>query len=288
MNNKHSDIGDDEIRIIISDDKKTQSRTNSKLYVGLAIAFILLLTGVILFLSLSSDDEIEEEIIITQNSVVEDSIPKPIVDAIVTPKAFTSHRDTIVNNVRLSILIPNHSTPTLTIGADAINDSSAVLVAQAADIRADNGEIVGTYVVNGQVVSKGEAKSGFCSIINGEITVGVADATPLLEQALMSDGYFFRQYPLVVGGQIVENKPKGRAIRKALAEIDGRICVIISHDRLTFHQFSQALTETGVRNAIYLVGSDSSGFYIDEDGNKHILGSNKDTDIPNVNFIVWH
>lgn len=30
-----------------------------------------------------------------------------------------------------------------------------------------------------------------------------------------------RQYPLVVGGQIVENKPKGTSKRKALATLNG-------------------------------------------------------------------
>nr|MDE6854183.1 phosphodiester glycosidase family protein [Muribaculaceae bacterium] len=133
----------------------------------------------------------------------------------------------------------------------------------------------------------GEAKAGFCSIVNGEITVGVSDATPMLEQALSSDGYFFRQYPLVVGGQLVENRPKGRALRKALAELDGHISVIASTRRLTLHDFSQALIDLGVRNAIYLVGSSSTGLYTDADGRRTIIGQADRKTADNVNFIVW-
>ena len=77
--------------------------------------------------------------------------------------------------------------------------------------------IAGAYVVKGELLSKGEAKAGYCSIVNGEVNIGVADATPMLEEALMKDGYFFRQYPLVAGGQLIENKLKGAALRKALA-----------------------------------------------------------------------
>ena len=76
-------------------------------------------------------------------------------------------------------------------------------------------------------------------------------------------------------------------MRRALAEIEGKLCVIISHDRLTFHDFSQALTDIGVRNAIYLVGGDSSGFYIDSNHEKIQLGNIPDSTYENVNYIVW-
>ena len=161
------------------------------------------------------------------------------------------------------------------------------MATQAADVRGDNGQIAGTFVLNGELMSKGEAKAGFCSIVDGELSIGVADATPMLEQVLTEGGYFFRQYPLVVGGQIVENKPKGKAIRKALAEIGGRTCVVMSKERLTFHDFSQLLIDMGVRNAIYLVGSSSYGFYVNEEGNKILTGGKPNTEIENVNYIIW-
>lgn len=201
--------------------------------------------------------------------------------------AFTIKTDTIVDGIGLSVLTPNNATPVLEIGNECTNDTTIILMAQAADVRGDNGGIVGSFVVNGELVSKGEAKAGFCSIVNGKLTVGVADATPMFEQALMSNGYFFRQYPLVVGGQIVENKPKGKSIRKALVESDGKISVVVSRERLTFHDFSQALADVGVSNAIYLVGGDAYGRYVDAEGTSFTFGHEWDKNIDNVNYIVW-
>ena len=158
---------------------------------------------------------------------------------------------------------------------------------QAADIRGDNGGIVGAYVVEGNLVSKGQAKSGFCAIIDGNITIGVADATPFLEKAIESDGYFFRQYPLVVGNQLVENKPKGRSLRKALAEWNGTTVVLLSRSRLTFHDFAQTLVDMGVANAIYLVGSEAFGFAVDSEGNRTEFGKEAPSPEASTNYIIW-
>ena len=75
-----------------------------------------------------------------------------------------------------------------------------MLVAQAADVRRDNRQIVGAYVINGEMLSRGKAKSGFCAIIGDEVMIGVAQTTPLLERATEENGFFFRQYPLVYEG----------------------------------------------------------------------------------------
>ncbi|MDE5800211.1 MAG: hypothetical protein K2H74_04200 [Paramuribaculum sp.] len=85
----------------------------------------------------------------------------------------------------------------------------------------------------------------------------------------------------------MENKPKGISLRKALAEIDGRIRVVLSTERLTFHDFSQALVDAGVRNAIYLVGSTASGIYVDADGNRYKFGVDNDSPYDQINYLVW-
>lgn len=286
MSIRQGDINDDEIRIISSGDVKTDKKKRKLLTVVLwVVASLLLITalGIVFF----SSGEIEDERLIkeaTEQSIV--STTSENTNNLKT-RAFANKTDTIVDGIELSIITPNNATPVLEIGSECLNDSTIILIAQAADIRGDNGGIVGSFVVNGELVSKGEAKAGFCSIINGDVTVGVADATPLFEQALMSDGYFFRQYPLVVGGQIVENKPKGKSIRKALVEMDGRISVVVSREKLTFHDFSQALADVGVSNAIYLVGGDAYGKYVDSDGVSFTFGHEWDKEICNVNYIVW-
>ena len=47
----------------------------------------------------------------------------------------------------------------------------------------DNGQIVGAYVMNGEMKGRRKAKSVFCVIINDAITIGVAQTMPLLERA---------------------------------------------------------------------------------------------------------
>lgn len=168
-----------------------------------------------------------------------------------------------------------------------MRDSTAVLLVPAADIRQDNGAIVGAFVRKGELLSRGKSKAGFCAIINGEITVGVSDASPLLEEAIATEGYFFRQYPLVVGGQIVENKPKGTSKRKALATLNGKTVVVMSTDKLSFHDFSQALVDLGVSNAIYLIGSSSYGFGRTANGDRFIFGKPVENVPENFSFIVW-
>ena len=195
--------------------------------------------------------------------------------------------DTVVGDVPLVILTPRDATPQLQIGIDVLQTPDVVMAVQAADIRSDNGGIVGAYVVEGNLVSKGQAKSGFCAIIDGNITIGVADATPFFEKAIESYGYFFRQYPLVVGNQLVENKPKGRSLRKALAEWNGTTVVLLSRSRLTFHDFAQTLVDMGVANAIYLVGSEAFGFAVDSEGNRTEFGKEAPSPEASTNYIIW-
>lgn len=194
--------------------------------------------------------------------------------------------DTTVNGVTLTMLTAVNAVPTLEIGNKCLDDTTAVLAVQAADVRGDNGQIAGACIVDGQVVSRGVRKAGFCAIVDGAITIGIAESTPLYEQAAESGGYFFRQYPLVAEGLVVENKPRGKSQRKALAEINGKIVVVMSQERLTFHDFSEALVEIGAKNAIYLVGSTAYGHY--HIGNKTVpFGKRIEHPMSQTNYLVW-
>lgn len=294
MIKRTNDIADDEIRIIMacesSDPKATRTKKTKnrlvRVYLPIvALVILLVVIGWILLPAENDADEdfmtiAEDEIIVNQPVIKPDEPSVSVKEGIVVV-------DTVINKRGLLIICPENLRPKLVIGRDMLNDSTIVLATQAADIRRDNGKIVGTFVMDGEVISKGDSKAGYCSIIGDEITIGVSDATPMLEQVLMQDGYFFRQYPLVVGGQIVENKPKGESIRKALAEIDGKICVVRSKENLTFQDFSQLLVDAGVRNAVYLVGSSSYGFYINESGKKKLIGGAQKIEVENESYIVW-
>ncbi len=287
MSKKKDEINDNEIRIISASEPKTESHNMRFLrrYFPIIVVMLLIITG-ILFILMYQHKEEAQTLDIKEGLSEEQSI-KVQEDSIADVGRFTLAHDTIINGNGLLILSPKNGRPRLVIGTEFINDPNIILAMQAADVRGDNGRIVGTFVLDGELIGKGDAKAGFCSIINGELSIGIADSTPMLEQALTDGGYFFRQYPLVVGGQVVENKPKGKAIRKALVEIGGRISVVISKERLTFNDFSRLLVDAGVRNAISLVGSSTHGFYVDENGEKFEIGTPPWIDVEYVNYIIW-
>lgn len=299
MSNLPHDINDDEIRIISSENKlmtiepvkdhKHKKKKFRYLYPLLILLIIILV--VFLCLIIKNNDDVVEELEIEKQQKEELSKPVETLDENenidFNTKGFVDITDTIIDKNKLTLLKPVNLTPSLQIGSEALEDSSAVLVVQAADIRRDTGGIVGAYVLEGNLLSKGQAKAGYCAIINGKLIVGVADSTPYLEQAIESDGYFFRQYPLVVGGQVVENKLKPSSLRKALAELNGEIVVILTHQKMTLNEFSSLLVDMGVSNAIYLVGSSAFGFAVDEEDNRIEFGKKQKNPSKNTNYIVW-
>lgn len=291
------DIKDDEIRVISSGNNNEHRAPNkptrkSKWTVVVSIIAVLLCVLAIVYMIIpKKSNDYSLDIITTElpeyQETIEENTPDTIMESEPMAHGFLYISDTLVNKIPLIVFKPINLTPTLHIGTDVLNDSTVRFVVQAADVRGDNGGIVGAYVNKGELISKGQAKSGFCAIIGGKINIGVADATPFLEQALETDGYFFRQYPLVVANQIVENKPKGKSLRKALAELDGEPVVIMSREEMTFHDFSQSLVDLGVANAIYLVGGRGYGFAIDSEGRKNEFGRQLKNMRPNTNYIVW-
>ncbi len=204
-------------------------------------------------------------------------------------RGFTERRDTVINDIPLAVFIPHNATPSLHVGRLDRTDTTIVFVAQAADIRADNGGIVGACVLNGRPLAWGLSKRGYCALIDGGITVGVADNSPLFEQATERGGSFFRQYALVEQGRLVENEPKNKSIRRALCDRRGEILVVSSETPESFHDFSQALVDLGVDEAIYLVGSNSYGWWVARDGTRGEFGNSAPPRRfhRNTNYIIW-
>ena len=199
--------------------------------------------------------------------------------------------DTIINGHPLYFLIPHNASPHLYVGPlNEERQNAAILAFQAADIRADNHEILGDFVLSGEVLARGNSKKGYCAIINESILVGVADRTPLLASAISEGGYFFRQYPLVDQSQPVDNKPKGNAIRRALCEKDGQVFVVVSVNDESFPNFARLLVSLGVDNAIYLVGGrDALGWSVNIKGEKEVFGVKTGTRFSyrNESYILW-
>ncbi len=196
--------------------------------------------------------------------------------------------DIVGNNIALRLMRPVNATPHLELGYGCLRDTAdIVLMWRAADVRADNGKIVGAFVLQGTPISWGLSKRGYCAIIDGEITVGVADNTPLFEEATEHDGDFFRQYPLVDNEEVVDNELKNKSIRRALCEIGGCVLVAETATPVLMNDFAQALVDVGVTNAIYLIGGNAIGWCVDTNGVGRTSGDWTARLYKNISFIVW-
>lgn len=201
--------------------------------------------------------------------------------------SYTEKIDTVINDVHIAIFIPQNAIPELIVGKPAENDPSIILAAQAADIRADNKQILGAFVNKGTPLSWGLSKKGYCAIIDGEMTIGTSENSPLFEKATETGGYFFRQFPLVDNGRLVENEQKNKSIRKALCSRAGQIFIAVTESDESYHDFSQALVDLSVDNAISLVGSRNAfGWWIDKDGVKTSFADGWHQ-YKMENYVVW-
>lgn len=285
-----NEIRDDEIRVI-GEEKPPKPQGWKWL--------LLLLAGVIIGIiiwqvwpskpTLPVEDP-EQGVFEPSNEVVETTTVKmPLAKAEEIGQGFVEIADTTINDIPMRLYLPHSVSMSLHVGNIDRNDKSIIFAAQAADIRADNGGIVGAFVLKGEPLAWGLSKKGYCAIINDTVTVGVADNSPLFEEATEKGGYFFRQFPLVDNGSLVENELKGKAVRRALCDRDGEIFTVETLSIESFHDFAQALVDLGVDNAIYLVGANAYGWATDIDGQRHEFGdpnpktSNK---WRNINYLV--
>ena len=293
---RNDDIKDNEFRVIgKGPDTGTDSGECRKPWRGwIIVAVVMLLAGAgALYLyqrqsSIATEPEVVFEPLLEKDEVVKGitETPAPLGNQ-KDSTSYTEHLEIDINDITLDIYIPHNGIPSLSVGAPDINDGSVIFATQAADIRADNGKIVGAFVLKGKPLSWGLSKKGFCGIIDGEITVGVADNSPLFEKATETGGYFFRQFPLVDNGQLVENEYKGKSIRKALCDRRGEIFVAMSRTPESFHDFAQALVDLGVSNAIYLVGSQSYGIYRDSADSLTVIYDKYGHRYKYENYILW-
>lgn len=196
--------------------------------------------------------------------------------------------DTLIDTLHLRIFTPYNATPELHIGRLDTANTDIILAAMAADLRRDNGRIVGAFVHAGEPLSWGLSKRGYCAIFDGQITIGVAENSPLFEQATEQGGYFFRQYPAVDKGVMVENNPENASFRRALCLLNGKVCIIACTDRVLMNDFSATLVKLGVSEAILLVGGTADGWCRTDDGKMIRLGSSYAQNAKYMNHIVFH
>ncbi len=291
------DIRDDQIRVIGEGGSK-KHLPRSVWIVILSVLSLALISVIVLFVTRQKEERIQEL------KSPEPALFEPVreVEPIQSKwlgqkpdslaQGYTEIKDTLINDIPIRIFIPHNAEMSLHIGRMDKEDKSIVYAAQAADVRADNGGIVGAFVLKGEPRAWGLSKKGFCASINGVVTVGVAENSPLFEKATEEGGYFFRQYPLVKDGQVIDNEPKGKAIRRAICDRQGEIFMVETGTIESFHDFAQALADLGVDQAVYLVGSSAYGWAVDEAGTTHEFGEDNyytgRRRMPkNTSYIVW-
>ena len=286
---REENISDSEIRIVGSSQKPTQKPFPwGWVVVGVVLVVCL---GVILWWQYSKTNAEQESIgVFEQEQPVVQTYPLTewfaSVDSITAVGTVTT--DITINDIPLRVYLPLNSVPHLEVGYGVTKKcQNSILFFQAADVRADNGKIVGAFVLQGKPLSWGLSKRGFCAVVDGNVSIGVADNSPLFEKATEEEGDFFRQYPLVDNGRLVENELKNKSIRRALCEINAHIVVVETQSVESMHDFSQALVDLGVQNAIYLVGSSAMGWSMDIHGNGTKMGLWDPRKIKNISFIVW-
>lgn len=310
------EIRDDEIRIIGGDaDDRRPPRRRWVRYVIVGVIFVL--AGVVACLVLADDKGGDESPMLNaatdcMGGAVEGELPEifdpyeqgdesltiqpetgrfgSAVDSLA--QGFCELRDMTINDVPLRIYIPHNASMTLHVGKLDREDRSIIYAAEAAFIRADNLDILGAFVLRGEPLAWGLSLRGYCASIEDEVTVGVADNSPLFEEAVEKGGYFFRQYALVDNGELVENEPKNKSIRRAICARRGEIFMVESLTKESFHDFTQALVDLGVDNAVNLPGSVAYGWAVDADGKVHEFGipnfyTGRHKMPKNTNYIVW-
>lgn len=292
MTEKNKDIRDDEFRVIgqaTIPNTSASEKSRRKMGVAIVSAILVIAIGILTIVKWPKDvpEDPNEGLFENAPEQVEHKPVSPL--GTTTDAHYTEKLDTVINDVHLSIYIPHNAKPELTLGVPDRKDKNIILAAQAADIRKDNRKILGAFVLKGEPLAWGLSKKGFCAIIEDKVTVGVSENSPLFEEATEKEGYFFRQFPLVDNGTLVESDQKNKTMRKALCSRAGQLFMAVSETDESMHDFAQALVDLDVENAIYLVGSHSSfGWYIDEAGEKTLFAPDVHRGTyKNENYIVW-
>ena len=291
MSDKYKDIGDDEIRVLGGEVEShhpiqahhrpsppSSSRVNPvkpAFIVAGVLGLLLLLYFVFLRPSQTDDPTLPEPGYFDSlvPTVHQPSAQQPLARAAETGYGFIEMADTVINDIPLKLYLPHQVSMSLWVGAVDRNDDGILFATQAADVRADNGGIVGAFVLKGEPLAWGQSKKGYCAIIHDTVTLGVAENSPLFEEATEKEGYFFRQFPLVDNGRIVENELKGKNIRRALCDRNKEILVVETLTTESLHDFAQALADLGVDQAIYLLGGIAYGWATDAEGRRHEFGN---------------
>ena len=278
---------EDEIQVlgVPTQGKKTGWRKWSLWYMPLAIAVII---GACWLLLWNTGDAEKNKVL----SDKESDIPLLMKNEKETAGSMTIVHINIladtVNDVPMQIFLLEGVDSDLSLGLPSIQDTAILMALPAADIRKDNLDIVGDFVLEGRRYGNGKRKEGYCAMLRGQLFLGVSVSDTIMNYCMDRQGSFFRQYALVSKHKIWPNRLKGKSLRRAVAkkENDARIYVVVSRQRESLYDFSEALSDYGMCDAIYLPGGDAYAFYRMND-EIFFLGISQEHVYPNTNYLVF-
>lgn len=159
----------------------------------------------------------------------------------------------VVNDLKLNIYLLQNLKAGLSLGLpkDSLERGMLMLI-QAADVRGDNRDVLGECIIDGKTLTRGKKPLGYVAFLSGKISLGVDSTSTMYESLQMAGGSMFRQYSLVSKATMQSNNIKGQNYRRALATRGEQIYLIESADKLSVHDFSEALQDLGLDEAIFL------------------------------------
>ena len=238
------EIRDDEIRVIGG--SQSGENTRGKWWIPAAVTLAVAAGIVIAVLLLRRQDGpvVQEEA--GQEEVVRGLYEQEeMEDGVQSARAYVEVDERTVSGVPVRIFTPVGGEPSLMTGLPDFEDSSIVFIAQAADIRADNMRILGDFVLNGRQIATGKSKWGWCSIIDGQVSIGYDKEPAELQEAIDRGGYFFRQYGLIADGKYVKESSRWKysSLRRALCLKNGECLIVETLEPETFPRFSYLLED---------------------------------------------
>lgn len=276
------DIDDNEIKVL-GDDTKTSSRSK-----GLKWGILCVLAIAILFIWLGIARGFDENTEVDEVEGFYEQDAQAQIDSV--GSGYMEIRDITLSGILMRVSKPVGAKAELAVGKQNMEDSTIVYITQAADIRADDKNILGDFVLNGKQLAVGHSKWGWCAIENGQINLGYDKMPDALEQSKEHKGHFFRQYGLIADGKYVKDTHSKRyeALRRALCTKDGESFIIESLEPVNFVYFAHALEEFQVDYAICLVGASTYGFAKLRDGSRLEFGQyNPDLVLESTSYIIW-
>ena len=233
-------IKDDEIRVIGSEvppKDKRPGKAGGPIVWILAILAVILLAAIIVLLERRRTVEPDEPGLFESGDTLavlklkEVEVISPFGDySDTTGLAYTETIQKTVNDIPLTIFIPHNAVPELCLKAPDYRNKDIILATQAADIRRDNKKIVGAFVLKGEPLAWGLSKKGYCGIIDGEITVGVADNGTVV-------CYLESSGDISVGDEVSVNGQKGEVSAVSSTPVSAHT-LASQYDEYTFYSLN--------------------------------------------------